>query len=196
MKIGFGKHKNVAIELLKITIDILNEFNINYFIISGTLLGFVRHNDFIPWDDDIDLMVDNTIILKINDINKKYNKTLTFINIENFLFKICFKSKVSKIPTKMYNKYLLNKTDTYNWPFIDIFIYYKSKGNNDELQLGFFNKLWNEENFFPLKQTIFNNININIPNNPDYFLSINYGKDYMTNFKRSTYSHRLEKHIN
>ena len=49
-KLGLHEHKPTAISLLKKTIDILNEFNIDYFLISGTLLGYVRHNGFIPWD--------------------------------------------------------------------------------------------------------------------------------------------------
>ena len=43
---GFGQYKNVAIELLKKTISILNEFDVNHCLISGTLLGYVRHDDF------------------------------------------------------------------------------------------------------------------------------------------------------
>ena len=44
--LGFSEHKQTAIDLLSITTKILDEFNIEYFLISGTLLGYIRHNDF------------------------------------------------------------------------------------------------------------------------------------------------------
>lgn len=51
-------------ELQRIELDILvnavryfTENDISYFLCGGSMLGAVRHNGFIPWDDDIDVLV-------------------------------------------------------------------------------------------------------------------------------------------
>lgn len=45
------------LSILAVIHDICRCNNLVYFAAAGTLLGAVRHNGFIPWDDDIDLMM-------------------------------------------------------------------------------------------------------------------------------------------
>ena len=47
-----------------VELDLLNEFakvcaeqNLKWFVHAGTLLGAVRHHGFIPWDDDVDVVM-------------------------------------------------------------------------------------------------------------------------------------------
>lgn len=42
-------------DLLKIFISVCDKLQLKYFAVEGTLLGAVRHQGFIPWDDDIDV---------------------------------------------------------------------------------------------------------------------------------------------
>lgn len=47
--------KQKEIRLLRAFMEVCEKLNLKYYVLGGTLLGAVRHQGFIPWDDDIDL---------------------------------------------------------------------------------------------------------------------------------------------
>ena len=49
--------KDIQREILAVIDRFCKENQIRYSLCGGTLLGAVRHQGYIPWDDDIDIMM-------------------------------------------------------------------------------------------------------------------------------------------
>lgn len=49
--------QKLMLEVLKYVDRVCNENNIEYSLAAGTLLGAHRHGGFIPWDDDVDILM-------------------------------------------------------------------------------------------------------------------------------------------
>ena len=47
--------RDLSYELLRFLDNVCNENDLDYWMDYGTLLGAVRHNDFVPWDDDLNV---------------------------------------------------------------------------------------------------------------------------------------------
>ena len=68
---------------LKDILKVIDASELQYWACGGTLLGAVRHKDFIPWDDDADIdMLDTIEIIRLREpedifpaYHKAYNRT-------------------------------------------------------------------------------------------------------------------------
>lgn len=67
-EIDFNELRDLQLEILNKVDTFCRENNINYFLTAGTLIGAVRHKGYIPWDDDIDIMM-------LRDDYEKFLKT-------------------------------------------------------------------------------------------------------------------------
>lgn len=60
-----------TLETLLLTQRFLNEHKLTFFLGEGTLLGAVRHHGFIPWDDDVDILMPREDYDKLVELAKQ-----------------------------------------------------------------------------------------------------------------------------
>lgn len=72
----------IQVEMLRTLVRALENSDLRYYAIGGTLLGAVRHQGFIPWDDDVDIAMprpDYERFLRIaNDIFPPEYRLITY----------------------------------------------------------------------------------------------------------------------
>lgn len=118
--ISLDEIKNIEAEILEQIIKICDDNNLSYSLMGGSLIGVIRHKGFIPWDDDIDIMMPRpsyekfkSIMLNSCDERIKYLSSET----QNDYYYDYAKVISSKTDVKEYN---LPKIDNYG-VFVDIF---------------------------------------------------------------------------
>jgi len=81
--------KKIQLQILEFVHHFCEQANIEYFLSYGTLIGAIRHEGYIPWDDDIDLCMTrpnyDRFINEFSDKNNKY-ECLSYEHNPNFLY--------------------------------------------------------------------------------------------------------------
>lgn len=119
-------------ELLTFVGNVCKKHNLDWWLDYGTLIGAVRHQDFIPWDDDIDISM----------MRKDYNKLneIIFKEIENYglddLISITYKKRVidGKSVNGFIQLFIVHEVESRNKIFagVDIFPYDYLKGYDEK----------------------------------------------------------------
>lgn len=114
--------QKVSLNILKSTTDICEKLDLRYFLIYGSLIGAVRHQGFIPWDDDVDIMMpreDYNRLIKYCNKNKKELKGLEIFTPihgqQNYPYMI------TRISNPNYKIEIKNETSYGMGIFIDIY---------------------------------------------------------------------------
>lgn len=78
--LSLEEQKEIRYEILVEVDKFCRERGINYSLAFGTLLGAVRHHGFIPWDDDLDIMMPLPDLLRLK--NEFHSNKIRYCDID------------------------------------------------------------------------------------------------------------------
>jgi lipopolysaccharide cholinephosphotransferase len=173
------EYKNKLYKLFNKLVLFLDEHQINYWLLFGSLLGSVRHGEIIQWDDDVDIGIMDADYNRLKLLKNELNKIGLDINnnITSVVEKIVYTDTKGGIDGDM---------------FIDIFRFIK-EGNKykflrEQTLKNWPNSWFYEDELFPLKKYKFGN---------NYYTGPNYSLQYLDRMYKDWqyFGHQTHTHL-
>jgi hypothetical protein len=155
-------------DMIVLVINTARSNQTDLFAIGDTLLGLIRHQSFIPWEDHIQLSVSNT------DFKSHLPTSLEFHVLSADLTRLSYRD----LPRV--------KGEAWSWPFIDLVTYHQV---DDFVRIG--DNKFKVTTIFPLRTNLIEGIPVPIPNDPDTVLERTYYPQWENECKTSGRSSRL-----
>lgn len=147
---------------------IMERGNVQYWVDGGTLIGAVRHQGIVPWDDDLDVCL-------------LPGQEEAFVNLAGDFKKLGY--RVEKTSPFAYKVFPEGK----DFPFLDVLttvkkngrIYYPTDALGSLKRRDGDQVFLDESEVLPLKKVKFGSFQVMIPNDPMPFLRSLYGESFM-----------------
>ena len=167
--------KKLLLQLVEVVDKTCLKHNITCLLDGGSLMGSLRHNDMIPWDDDIDMVYfsfqEEALVKALNNISPDY-EAYNNRGHTKFMHKTSIQYNVKK---------------PWRWPFIDMF---SVEDNSTHIRYSHFTAP--KSSIWPIRRRQFGPIRVSAPKNAELWMMLHYGKSWNTKCKSLNRSHKFE----
>ena len=148
--------QRVILEIYKEFQRVCDQHNLRYYAIGGTCIGAVRHQGFIPWDDDIDVAMPYEDYQKLRSLRNPFRPPFEIYDYNIFKQDSCLFLKLHDVDTAFIQYSAVKYADRYIGCSIDI-MPVCGIPDDDKLQVRFLQKcriynILNHAQRFPLRE--------------------------------------------